>query len=327
MASYSFPMTSQAPTAATALVSDPIFKEHTTGPGHPERPERLDAVHTALDQAGLVGKAAKVGTRSATPDEIALCHTREYIALAEREITAGRRQLSTGDTAVGPKSYEVAARAAGAVMNAVDQVVAKRVRNAFCVMRPPGHHARPDQGMGFCVFNNVAIAARYAQRKHGIGRVLIADWDVHHGNGTQDIFYSDGSVLFFSTHQHPWYPGTGMADERGQGKGDGCILNRPLPAGSGREEILEAFQSDLAAAAEKFKPEFVFVSAGFDSRLGDPLGRFRLSDTDFSDLTLLLMSIADKYAGGRLVSVLEGGYSLEGVAAGAVAHVRALQKS
>ena len=327
MASYSLPMTSQAPTAATALVSDPIFKEHTTGPGHPERPERLDAVHTALDQAGLVGKAAKVGTRSATPDEIALCHTREYIALAEREITAGRRQLSTGDTAVGPKSYEVAARAAGAVMNAVDQVCAKRVRNAFCVVRPPGHHARPDQGMGFCVFNSVAIAARYAQRKHRVARVLIADWDVHHGNGTQDIFYSDGSVIFFSTHQHPWYPGTGMADERGQGKGEGCILNRPLPAGAGRDEILGAFQSDLAAAAEKFKPEFVFVSAGFDSRLGDPLGRFRLSDTDFSDLTLLLMSIADKHAGGRLVSVLEGGYSLEGVAAGAVAHVRALQKS
>ena len=320
-------MASLAPSTSTALIADPFCKEHQTGTSHPERPERYDAVYSALDKSGLLARLAKGEARSATTDEAALCHTRDYIALAEREITAGRRQLSTGDTAVGPKSYEVARRAAGAVLAAVDQVCSRRARNVFCLVRPPGHHARPSQGMGFCVFNNVAIAARYAQRKHGVGRVLIADWDVHHGNGTQDIFYSDGSILFFSTHQHPWYPGTGMADERGDGKGEGCILNRPLPAGAGRSEILGAFQTDLAAAAEKFKPELVFISAGFDSRLGDPLGRFRLSDTDFADLTLLLVSIADKYAGGRLVSVLEGGYNLEGVGAGVVAHVRALQKA
>src|ERR1039458_2285749 len=183
--------------------------------------------------------------------------------------------------------------------------------------------ARPCSDL-FCIFNNVAIAARYAQR-HGIERVLIADWDVHHGNGTQDIFYADGSVFFFSTHQHPWYPGTGRPDETGAGVGPGATLNCPFPAGAGRAEILGAFQDRLLPAARDFQPDLVLISAGFDSRLGDPLGRFTLSDADFTDLTTLMLEVADTYAGGRLVSVLEGGYSLEGLASAAVAHVSALR--
>jgi len=200
----------------------------------------------------------------------------------------------------------------------------KKKRNAFCIVRPPGHHASGNRGMGFCLFNNIAIAARYAQRKYGIGRVLIADWDVHHGNGTQDIFYSDGTVFFFSTHQYPWYPGTGAASETGEGPGLGTTLNCPFPAGSGRKEILGAFQEKLRPAAEAFKPGLVLLSAGFDSRIGDPLGNFLLTDTDFADLTALLREIADRHAQGRLVSVMEGGYSLEGLAAGVRAHVAAL---
>jgi acetoin utilization deacetylase AcuC-like enzyme len=241
-----------------------------------------------------------------------------------RDIAAGARELSTGDTTISPKSWDVALDAAGGLMNAIDQVVKKTAANAFCAVRPPGHHARPSQGMGFCIFNNVAIAARYAQRKHGVERVLIADWDVHHGNGTQDTFYTDGSVFFFSTHQSPWYPGTGDAPETGEGKGKGCTLNCPFPAGAGRNEILGAFQHNLMLAADHFKPDLVLTSAGFDSRFGDPLGRFTLSDDDFADLTRVMLEIADKHAGGRLVSVLEGGYDLAGLASAATAHVRAL---
>ncbi|HYM12699.1 MAG TPA: histone deacetylase, partial [Bryobacterales bacterium] len=222
------------------------------------------------------------------------------------------------------RSLDGALYAVGGVLNAVDAVMAGQARNAFCVVRPPGHHARPDQGMGFCVFNNVAIAARHAQHQHGVERVLIADWDVHHGNGTQDIFYSDGSVLFFSTHQHPWYPGTGRAEETGMGKGKGATINCPFPAGSGRREILGAFREKLVPAAEAFKPGLVLLSAGFDSRLGDPLGLFTLNDEDFAELTKLMLELAAKHAGGRLVSVLEGGYNLSGLASAATAHVKAL---
>jgi acetoin utilization deacetylase AcuC-like enzyme len=212
------------------------------------------------------------------------------------------------------------------VLNAVDAVASGKAKNAFCVVRPPGHHATPDRGMGFCIFNSAAVAARYAQRKHGIGKVLIADWDVHHGNGTQDIFYSDGSVFFFSTHQHPWYPGTGMADETGEGPGRGATLNCPFPAGSGRKEILGAFREKLLPAADRFKPDLVMISAGFDSRLGDPLGRFTLGDEDFAELTAIMREIAGKHAGGRLISALEGGYNLAGLASAVLAHVQALSR-
>src|SRR5579864_610995 len=305
----------------TGLVADPACKEHHTGSHHPERPERFDAALEALEGLPL----RVIEPRVATQDEISLCHGLQYIRLVEREIVTGFHELSTGDTIISARSLDAALRATGAALNAVDAVFNKKVQNAFCIVRPPGHHATPIKGMGFCIFNNIAIAARYAQRKYGVRRVLIADWDVHHGNGTQDVFYADGSVFFFSTHQHPWYPGTGAPDETGEGAGAGMIMNCPFPAGSGRREILGAFEQMLAPAAKKVKPELVLISAGFDSREGDPLGNFLLTDTDFADLTRVMREIADQYAGGRLVSVLEGGYNLSGLASAVRAHMEALQ--
>jgi acetoin utilization deacetylase AcuC-like enzyme len=304
----------------TALAADPACKEHQTGSHHPERPERFDAALGALDGMDLLPLAPRL----ATEEEVGLCHSLNYIRLVEREVMTGFHELSTGDTIISARSLDAALRATGAALNAVDAVVTGQAKNAFCIVRPPGHHATAARGMGFCLFDNIAIAARYAQRKHGLSRVLIADWDVHHGNGTQDIFYSDGTVFFFSTHQHPWYPGTGAPEETGEGVGKGTTLNSPFPAGSGRKEILGAFQEKLLPAARAFHPDLVLISAGFDSRIGDPLGNFLLTDADFTDLTKVLREIADQSAGGRLVSILEGGYSLEGLAAGVRAHVEAL---
>ena len=307
-----------------ALIADPVCREHDTGHGHPESARRFDAVVEALDAAGLRGKMLALNPREVVADDLLLAHTAEYIALAEREIRGGSDQLSTGDTGVSRHSWDAALKAVGSGMAAVDAVAAGKVERAFCVVRPPGHHATAERGMGFCVCNNIALAARHAQRRHGIGRVLIVDWDVHHGNGTQDIFYEDGTVFFFSTHQSPWYPGTGSADETGAGAGKGTTLNCPLPAFSGRKEIFACFEEKLLPAVAKFRPELVLISAGFDSRMEDPLGHFLLTDEDFADLTRIVLNIAKNHAGGRVVSLLEGGYNLRGLASAATAHVAAL---
>jgi acetoin utilization deacetylase AcuC-like enzyme len=305
----------------TALLLDPVYTHHQPGPGHPERPDRIVAVTAALKNSGLTDRMTRVQPRRATEDELALCHKRSYLDLVRHDFSRGAHELTTGDTAIGPGSLEVALDAAGGVLNAVDAVLSGGARNAFCAVRPPGHHATPNRGMGFCIFNNVAIAARFAQQRYGVHRVLIADWDVHHGNGTQDIFYSDGTVMFFSTHQSPWYPGTGRAGETGEDAGAGTTMNCPFPAGSGHAEIVGSFRHRLLPAARQFQPELVMISAGFDSREGDPLGRFRLQDDDFRELTQIMLEIADDHAGGRLISVLEGGYSLSGLASAVTAHV------
>lgn len=308
----------------TLLIAPESSRDHRTPHGHPERVERFEAVLRALGSSGLAGRMRSVDSEEAGFDTLRLCHGGDYIELVEREISAGNRTLSTGDTHVGRGSLSAARMAVGAVCSAVDSVLTGSAKQAFCALRPPGHHARPNQGMGFCVFNNVAIGARHAIERHGLQRVLIVDWDVHHGNGTQDIFYEDPSVLFFSTHQSPWYPGTGMRDETGEGAGADTTINCPFPAHTGRDEIFGAFRDRLLPAAEAFTPQLVMISAGFDSRLGDPLGQFRLADGDFAELTNLLQDLADRHADGRLVSALEGGYSLAGLASSVESHVGAL---
>jgi len=308
----------------TGLVSHRLYREHDPGEGHPECPERYDAVLRGIAEAVPKERLLTLEPRAATEDEIALCHTRPYIEIVKQDIADGAECLSTGDTNINEGSLTAALMAAGGVMAAVDAVVAGRVANAFCAVRPPGHHAMSGRGMGFCVFNNVAIGARYAQKKHGIERILIVDWDIHHGNGTQEIFHSDPTVFYFSTHQWPFYPGTGMAADRGTGEGKGFTLNCPFASGSGRAEIVGAFRERLLPAMKTFKPEFVMISAGFDARAGDPIGQFGLKDNDFADLTDLVMDLAAEHAGGRLISALEGGYELRGLASSVGAHVARL---
>jgi acetoin utilization deacetylase AcuC-like enzyme len=262
-------------------------------------------------------------------NQLTLAHDLHYLQSSKKEIEVGLPSLSTGDTAISKQTWKVASKVTGGVLNAVDQIVEGKRNHAFCITRPPGHHANRKKGMGFCLFNHVAIAARYAQKKHGVGNVLIVDWDVHHGNGTQDIFYEDDSVYFFSTHQSPWYPGTGNRTETGKGIGLGYTLNYPLSAGAGKKEIVDfAFGSKLIQKMVKFKPELILISAGFDSRINDPLGQFQLQDQDFFELTSIILEIAREYANNRVISVLEGGYNLDGLASASVSHLQAfLQKN
>jgi acetoin utilization deacetylase AcuC-like enzyme len=307
--------------AQTALLLDDFLTRHVTEVGHPESPARLMVIRKALESLENV---AVFASRRAELAEVTLCHDADYVESVLQLIASGETQLAGGDVSVCEESGEVALHAVGGVIDVLDAVLGGRVQNAFCAVRPPGHHATPAAAMGFCLFNNVAIAARHAQKHHGLNRVAIVDWDVHHGNGTQEIFYSDGSVLFFSTHQWPWYPGTGHFSETGEGKGVGLTINCPLPAGSGRKEILGAFRERLLPALEDFRPELLLISAGFDSRAGDPLGYFLLTDGDFADLTDMLLDFAARVCHDRVLSVLEGGYNLPGLGKAVAAHVARL---
>ena len=311
-------------TLPTGIVHADLFIEHDTGFDHPESPERYKVVMNALRTADFADRLCWLEPRTAEKADLLRCHTNAYVEVAKRDIEVGMKNLSTGDTSISKGTWNAAIHAVGGACVAVDAVINTDLRNAFCVLRPPGHHAAPMRGMGFCVFNNIALAAKYAQDKYDIGKVLVVDWDVHHGNGTQDAFYDDDSVFFFSTHQFPWYPGTGGRDETGQGKGLGTTMNQPFAAGAGRKEIFGVFETELCSIAQKFKPDLVLISAGFDSRQGDPLGEFQLTDEDFADLTHLTMDLAGQFAEGRVISMLEGGYDLDGLACAVTAHCRAL---
>lgn len=306
---------------------DDIYLRHDTGKNHPESPMRLQAIHKAVKKANVYKDLFHIEAKETDLDIVSLVHDMKYIKKVQKECKSGRKALSTGDTAICEESYSIALQAVGGILSAVDTVFTKKAKNAFCAVRPPGHHASQKRGMGFCIFNNAAIAARYAQKKHKIERVLIADWDVHHGNGTQDVFYEDNTVFFMSTHQSPWYPWTGRRDETGKGKGKGFTMNRPFPAGSGNTEIIGAFKDDLFPAAIKFKPELIIISAGFDSREGDPLGRFRIDDKGFRKLTKIMLEIANIAGDGKLLSILEGGYNLKGLSAAVLAHVDEISKA
>ena len=312
---------SEAPTG-TGLVYHEDYLKHRTRPGHPERPERLTAILEHLEQTGLYEQLTLIEPAPAAIEWIAQVHSPEYIRSVERTCKAGGI-LDSGDTPVSRESYAVARLAVGGVLAAADAVMGGEVRNAFCLVRPPGHHATRDRGMGFCIFNNVAIAARYLQQHHGLQRILIVDWDVHHGNGTQEAFYDDPTVMYFGVHQYPFYPGTGGADERGSGPGEGFTINVPLPAGSGGAEFLAAFEDVLAPAAEEFKPDFILVSAGFDAHADDPLAGMRLTAEDFRDLARVVKTLTEKHCEGRLVAVLEGGYDLEALSASVAEVLRA----
>lgn len=297
---------------------------HDTGAGHPERPQRLQSVMGHLIKSFVWGHLDHVRPVPATPEQVQLVHPEPYVAMIRRRCQAGDRILDGGDTHVCERSYDVAMLAAGAVLQAVDAVISGSMVNAFCAVRPPGHHAETSAAMGFCLFNNAAIGARYAQKQHGIQRVAILDWDVHHGNGTQEIFYEDDTVLYASLHQYPSYPGSGAADEQGRGKGLGTTVNCPLPAGSDETAYLDAFESSILPALDHFKPELVIVSAGFDAHRDDPLAQMRLTDGSYAKFTTLVKDSAQAHAGGRIVSVLEGGYHLDALARSVESHLSIL---
>ena len=310
----------------TGLIYDDIYLKHDTGAGHPERAERLVAIRKRLERTGLLSQLALIKPRAASVESLAAVHNSQYIDHIRQICRAGKGYADSSDTVASQDSYEVALMAAGGVQSAIDAVMEGRIRNAFCAVRPPGHHALKDRAMGFCLFNNVAIAARYLQNRHRLSKVLIVDWDVHHGNGTQAMFYDDPTVFYFSTHQSPFYPGTGRADEKGAGKGLGFTRNMPLAAGCGDAEYKKAFLEELKPAAAAFQPDFVLVSAGFDSAKGDLLGRMNVTPEGFAELTRIVKGIAGQYCQGRLVTILEGGYNLESLAASAEAHVRVLME-
>jgi acetoin utilization deacetylase AcuC-like enzyme len=308
--------------SGTGLVYHPDYLEHDTG-AHPERPERLVAIMEKLGESGLLGSVVMIEPRKATEEDITRVHSREHLQWVRKACEGGSSYLDY-DTAVCERSYEVALLAAGGLLAACDEIAAGRLVNALCLVRPPGHHATSGRAMGFCLFNNVAIATRYLQRIHGIGRILIVDWDLHHGNGTQDIFYDDPSVFYFSAHQSPHYPGTGMRDEVGEGEGRGYTLNLPLPAGTGEREYLDAVRKALEKPANAFTPELVLVSAGFDAHVEDPLGSLGLTESGYRELTEFVTGIAANHAGGRLLSSLEGGYNLVALSESVTSHLTAL---
>jgi acetoin utilization deacetylase AcuC-like enzyme len=305
---------------STLLLSHPACLNHLTPAGHPERPDRLRAIEQVLEDEKFQS-LARVEAPLGPLNVIALCHPMDYVeAIRDASPAEGLVRLDA-DTSISPGSFEAALRAVGGAKLAVDEVMTGKAVNAFVAIRPPGHHTETARPMGFCLFNNAAIAARYAQKTHGVERAAVVDFDVHHGNGSQDIFWSDKSVMYCSTHEMPLYPGTGAVGERGEFN---TIVNAPLSAGDGGDAFREAFETAILPRLREFKPDILIISAGFDAHTRDPLANLNLVEADFSWVTKKLMEIADTSAKGRVVSLLEGGYDLQGLSRSVAAHVIAL---
>ena len=301
-----------------AVIYSDQFLLHDTGKNHPENPDRLISVVENLVAHPLL-KPSLIWPKfnPASIEQLQLVHSMNYIKTVEHEtsllINNSTSYLSTGDTVISKQSNHVARLAVGAGIKGADMIMSKEIASAFAIVRPPGHHATATKGMGFCIFNNIAVAARYLQQQYGLKRILIVDFDVHHGNGTQDIFYEDNSVFYFSVHQHPFYPHSGRPTEKGIGKGKGFTLNVDLPKDSGDKELLNAFNNQLKPAMDKFKPEFVLVSSGFDAHEGDLLGQLNYTSSGYKKTALILKDIAEKYALGRTLYMLEGGYVADNI--------------
>ena len=307
---------------STLLISHPACLQHLMPLGHPERPDRLRAIEAALE-AEKFQTLVRVAAPLAPLEVIALCHPMDYItALRDATPTDGLIHLDA-DTSMSPGSFEASLRAAGGAVHAVDEVLTKKAANAFVAARPPGHHAETARPMGFCFFDNAAIAARYAQDRHGIARAAIVDFDVHHGNGSQEIFWADKTVMYCSTHQMPLFPGTGAIGETGEYN---TVVNAPLRPGDGAKKFRDAFDSRILPRLAEFAPELVVISAGFDAHMRDPLANINLDEADFAWATQKIMDVADRCAGGRIVSLLEGGYDLEALANSVAAHVTTLMR-
>ena len=311
--------------AKVGLVYSDIYLAHETG-DHPECPERLRAIVAHLQQSGTWDKCRVFEPRAADVEDLLMVHTESHVFRVQRFCHEGKRYLDP-DTVVCPASFDVARAAVGGVFVAIDQVMLREVDRAMALVRPPGHHAGADRARGFCLFNNIALGARYAQRRHGLKRVLIVDFDVHHGNGTQDIFEEDDSVFYFSMHRWPFYPGTGAAERKGTGRGKGFTFNLPLAATTDRETTVSLFEQSLADVAERFTPDIVLVSAGFDAYADDPIAGLGLQPRDFRAMTAAIVALADKACRGRVVSTLEGGYDLKALGPCVEQHLKAMMES
>jgi len=310
--------------ATTAFLTHPIFRKHQTGWNHPDQRRRLAAITDRLKRSGLWEQLSHPAPQPATLAQITAVHDPVYVERLRLSCEAGGLFEPDEVTVGSPGTYDAAVMSAGAVITAVEEVMTGASSNAFCAVRPPGHHAESNRAMGFCLLNNAAITARHLQDRHGIKRVAIVDFDAHHGNGTQEIFYEDGSVLYASTHQWPLFPGTGSREEIGRNSGEGVTLNYPMAAGSALPDFEAAFEDSILPALDRFKPEFLIISAGFDAHRDDPLTDLGLQSADFGTLTVMLTDIADHHCSGRIVSFLEGGYDLHALSSSALAHLTAL---